>query len=317
MARHAEAWHHTQFVRGKLAMLVRFCKEQSAGAGPSRNRAGESGIAPAQKMKWAVFTIFGLALLASASTRQSGGQEASALETGLKKAAAPSNSQEGPEVAMGPIHLSHSGRLPVSLQGFKLGMPLREAVALFNSPDAPKDLQQAIFGSYPMTNRILVNIRPYRGRVIQITATAENLSPDYADFFESKVFAQLGRPDAEIYEENMLVPTRRYIWVDQDVRIAFEHVEGKAGETTLRVTLVAFPTSLLILEGVTSLTESAEQEWGAKPKPNPYGPGIASASVRFEKQPSHMESAVPHYKPAPATNGSFFLSSDFDDNQTR
>ena len=302
-------------------MLVRFCKEGALGARPSRNRAAETGLAPGGKIKWAFVTVLGLALLASASTRP-GGQEASALESGwLEKAATPnlaaSNSQEGPEVAMGPIHLSHSGRLPTSLQGFKLGMPLRDAVALFNSPDAPKDVQQAIFGSYPMTNRILVNIRPYQGRVIRIMATAENLSPDYADFFESKVFAQLGRPDAEIYEANMLVPTRRYIWVDQDVRIAYEHMEEKAGETTLRVTLVAYPTALLSLEGVTFLTDLAEQEWGAKPKPNPYGPGIASASVRFERQPGHIESAAPHYKPAPATNGSFFLSSDFDNNLTR
>jgi hypothetical protein len=117
------------------------------------------------------------------------------------------------------------------------------------------------------------------GRAIDILTDVSSINPGGAEVLESTIFAELGSANLEIDERDRSYPARRWVWVDGDVRIAYEHRTETNGARDLSLELIAYPVFLEGLEaegapaGKTQrqlLVQQTKQEWGAQPKPNPY-----------------------------------------------
>ena len=184
-----------------------------------------------------------------------------------------------------PLHILTSSSLPASLRGFALGMDFADAVRL--NPQLKN-----LAGGAPSLNSngyavachkdsqgILVTVTFAAGRVIDINAELSPINSGYAEEIESTTFKELGAPSKEMDERGRSYPSRRWVWIDGDVRIAFENRASAGGGQTVSAELVDYPVFLHGLEDPSAfddkkqqqlLIQQTEQEWGGEPKPSPY-----------------------------------------------
>jgi hypothetical protein len=182
-----------------------------------------------------------------------------------------------------PLPIATSGRLPTSLHGFKLGMDFSEAVSHnprlqnFGGGGASLNAQDEALVSEEEKTGIFMVVTFKHGRAIDIETEINGISPDDAEVVENHTFRELGAADVEIDERGRSYPSRRWVWIDGDVRIAYESRTKTNGARDLSLRLTDYP---VFLEGLRSspgdekqtqfLVHRLKQDWGAEPKPDPY-----------------------------------------------
>ena len=81
---------------------------------------------------------------------------------------------------------------------------------------------------------------------------------------------------------------RRWVWVDGDVRLAYQDTTEANGARNLSLQLIVFPVYLRGLEASGGpsgkqlkplLVQETKQEWGAAPKPDPYDPNLLPSGL--------------------------------------
>lgn len=185
-----------------------------------------------------------------------------------------------------PLHIVTSGHLPTSVHGLRLGMAFSEAVKLDprlqNFPgDASASLNSNDEAMVQERTRegIFLLATFTRGRAVNVEADVSDASPDDAENVDNATFGQLGAADIGIDERDRSYPLRRWVWVDGDVRIAYQDSTEANGARNLSLELIVFPVFLKGLEASGGpsdktvkplLVEQTKQEWGTERKPNPY-----------------------------------------------
>jgi|SRR5579864_9379346 len=126
-------------------------------------------------------------------------------------------------VNLKPFILTSSGRLPIALAGFRLGMTEAEAHAAepeLKALDSTKAGDAYLYFTTVQGFDVSLQFADYR--LIKISSSVWKISPDDAIAFNAATSQQFGRPDKDINEGST---GYTWIWIDRDVRAKFEDNE--------------------------------------------------------------------------------------------
>jgi hypothetical protein len=154
------------------------------------------------------------------------------------------------------LHFSSSGRLPVTLRSFQLGMSVADALStdsnLVNcqedkNPPSTSDPDIGLCSSIHSAPEEFYNSLTFsRGRLVLVMSELSNISPEDAALCNDTVRNQLGKPDVVVYAG----PSEdSWVWIDGDVRIQYvNRPSGIAGARNVTAQLAAYPESLAALD---------------------------------------------------------------------
>lgn len=187
----------------------------------------------------------------------------------------PTTSYIGPgsaaeKVTMVPeLKINSAGRLPLTLQRFKLGMSVADALNTDSSLeywDISKGKPSAEDTS-PSTILVVKTYDGYfielffaNGRLIRIRSDLSDISPQDADQFDSNTESELGKPDVVGYRGP---DAKSWTWIDGDVRANFaDQADSSSQARSVRFELVVYSLYLKSLaDDRTPAANVLEKKW--------------------------------------------------------
>jgi len=154
------------------------------------------------------------------------------------------------------LHLATSGRLPIKLRSFQLGMSVADALStdsnLVNcqedkNPPSTSDPDITLCPSIHSAPEEFGNSLTFsRGRLVLVISGIGNISPEDAALFNRNALNQLGKPDVVVYAG----PSKdSWVWIDGDVRIQYLNMpSGTSGARSIEAQLAAYPEFLTTLD---------------------------------------------------------------------
>lgn len=227
----------------------------------------------------------------------------------------PSEPSSEPPKVYPPLRISSSGRIPTSLQGFALGMSFPDAVRLnpglrneLGSKEARPSLNASNEALLHETNAggISVTVEFAAGRIIDIIAEVNSIDSGDAEQIQVATFRELGTPSREIDQRDLSYPSRRWVWVDGDARIAYQDKTQSDGSHDVDAELIDYPFYVHALEqpGIFDsrreqqyIVQQTKREWGAEPNPNPYVSVPLPDSIeglKLGETPAQVSAALPN-----------------------
>jgi hypothetical protein len=202
------------------------------------------------------------------------------------------------------LEFASSGRLPVALQGFRLGMSVADAMS------AASNSGQTYVGPTPSepernlwlhtADGFLVTCFFSQGRLVEATSSAEDISPVDEAVFRRSAMDHLGKPDRELEPG---ADTNSWVWIDGDVRVRYtnRHQSDITGSRSAEVEVAVYPALLAGDSAVKAQIGGKEYlrhlrwDWGENPgevvrKPLPKG---LRGDVLLRMRPWQVRSAVP------------------------
>ena len=220
-----------------------------------------------------------------------------------------SSSADGPAPNVGALHFASSGRRPTDFHGFRLGMSVLEAIAWgpkltdchTGGAPSPSNPNEEMCGHDE--DGFEVSLSFTRGRLVDVIAEVDNISPQDAVLFDQHILQQLGRPDVEVYSGPS---SNDWVWIDQDVRIQYKSTSAPwdpelKGACRAFMELFVYPemiTRVATGNGVSAVTDQfvreLKREWGENPstpilKPLP----TALGGVQLRMAPWQVRDALP------------------------
>ena len=159
------------------------------------------------------------------------------------------------------LHFSSSGRLPIKVSSFQLGITVADALSIdSNLENCNKDKIQPSSSdpnvalcpsSYSVSDGFYNTLSFSRGRLVLISSALTNVSTEDAAQFNSNTLNQLGKPDVVVYAGPS---TEHWVWIDGDVRIQYVNTHyWSEGTHSITMQLTIYPEFLTALhEGLPS-----------------------------------------------------------------
>ena len=299
--------------------LAKFCPQcGSAATGTEPVEASAAAVVPTtrvdpqnprpKKLPKLMVGMLTIALLSALFLIQ-GGNDEKQRKASPAAALAPSDAATTPDstppaVSIPPLRFVSSGRLPTKLDKFQLGMSVTEALGKMSDSDraynAPSSSQPNGNLWLHTTNGLLVICSFSRGRLVEISDSAEGISPDDEAAFRQNTMDQLGEADREI---DVGPNTSYWIWIDGDVRVRYRNslTYDITGSRSAEVEVAVYP--LLLAEdssgkapiGGKEYLRHLKRGWGedvneVARKPLPKG---LQGDVSLRMKPWQVRSVVP------------------------
>jgi hypothetical protein len=154
------------------------------------------------------------------------------------------------------LHFASSGRLPIRLRSFQLGISAADALSSdSNLVNCQEDKNP------PSTSDPDINLCPSvhsaptefygtltfsRGRLVLVMSELNNISPEDSALCNEKALNQLGKPDVVVYAGPS---TDSWVWIDGDVRVQYvNRPSGTSGARNVTAQLAAYPEFLPTLD---------------------------------------------------------------------
>lgn len=154
------------------------------------------------------------------------------------------------------LHFTSSGRLPIKIGSFQLGITVADALSTdsnlgnCNKDKIPPSTSDSNVGlcpsSYSVSDGFYNNLSFSRGRLELITSDLTNISPEDAAQFDRNTLNQLGKPDVVVNAGPSIV---HWVWIDGDVRIQYvnNHYWSESAHS-ITMQLVIYPEFLIHLD---------------------------------------------------------------------
>ena len=191
--------------------------------------------------------------------------------------------QVGDPIIMGSpstplLRITSTGRLPIKLQGFQLGMSVADAIARDSSVEnfnpnkgepSPADIDATLVKT--SSGGFFTILMFSKGRSEQINSTLKNIRAEDADAFDRATLNRLGKPDVDVYKGPS---TRWWVWIDGDVRIMYNNVANTIGRT-VEIQVAVYPYLIRCIETGTEsdliakdvLLRQLKRDWGELNEP--------------------------------------------------
>lgn len=154
------------------------------------------------------------------------------------------------------LHFTSSGRLPIKIGSFQLGITVADALSTDSNlencnkdtnPPSTSDPNAALCpSSYSVSDGFYNSLTFSRGRLALISSALTNVSPEDAAQFNSNTLNQLGKPDVVVYAGPS---TEHWVWIDGDVRIQYVNTHyWSENAHSITMQLVIYPEFLTFLD---------------------------------------------------------------------
>ena len=209
------------------------------------------------------------------------------------------------------LHFTSSGRLPIKIGSFQLGITVADALSIDSNlencnkdkiPPSTSDPNVALCpSSYSVSDGFYNTLSFSRGRLELISSALTNVSPEDAAQFNSNTLNQLGKPDVVVYAGPS---TDSWVWIDGDVRIHYVNTHyWSEGTHSITMQLVIYPEFLVGYENTSpdpalarkdDLLKLVKTGWGDESgqiilKPLPTG----LPNLQLRMKPWQVRAALP------------------------
>jgi hypothetical protein len=156
------------------------------------------------------------------------------------------------------LHFTSSGRLPIKIGSFQLGITVADALSIDSNlencnkdkkPPSTSDPNVALCpSSYSVSDGFYNTLTFSRGRLELIGSDLAKVSPEDAAQFDRNTLNQLGKPDVVVNDGPSI---EHWVWIDGDVRIQYvnnHYWSESEGAHSITMQLVIYPEFLTPLD---------------------------------------------------------------------